>query len=339
MTTALETPSTRPKPAPRPLFRRALHVVRRGHLYLGLFLFPWAVLYGVTAFLFNHPTLFADGQSAHYTRADLAGTPLEAPPTPEAQADAVIAALNERQSPAVTYRSQPGHTRYSGRETFVAMVRADRRTFSVTYDPATGSGLIRETTPPGSDDPAPFAAGIPGSGGGRGSGMGGPRGMGKGPMRPQAGGVPLPDSLPDRIKASIPTLLERKGFPPGDVTVTQSPDLKFPIEADGRIWTATYNPLTTAVSGVAGVDQGEFGARSFLTRLHLSRGYPGELNVRWVWAVGVDAMAVVLCFWGVSGLFMWWQIKATRKAGLVVLALSAVAATALGVGMYTVLAA
>jgi hypothetical protein len=80
-------------------------------------------------------------------------------------------------------------------------------------------------------------------------------------------------------------------------------------------------------------------ARTFLLRLHLSRGYPGEVTTKWFWAVGVDAIALILCFWGVSGLFMWWQIKATRKAGLVVLALSAVAATALGIGMYAVLSA
>lgn len=38
--------------------------------------------------------------------------------------------------------------------------------------------------------------------------------------------------------------------------------------------------------------------------------------------MGVDAIALTLCLWGVSGLFMWWQIKATRKPGLAVLAVS-----------------
>jgi hypothetical protein len=46
-------------------------------------------------------------------------------------------------------------------------------------------------------------------------------------------------------------------------------------------------------------------------------------------------MAFTMCFWGLSGLVMWWQIKATRRAGAVVLALSAVAATALGFAMHT----
>ena len=33
-----------------------------------------------------------------------------------------------------------------------------------------------------------------------------------------------------------------------------------------------------------------------------AHGYPGEQNARWYWAVVVDAMAFVLCFWGVTGL-------------------------------------
>ena len=41
-------------------------------------------------------------------------------------------------------------------------------------------------------------------------------------------------------------------------------------------------------------------------------------------------MAAIMCFWSLSGLFMWWQIKATRVPGLIVLGLSAAAATAAG---------
>jgi hypothetical protein len=59
MATILEAPSTvqhQPEPVPRQrsMVSRVLQVLRRSHLYLGLALFPWAILYGVTAFLFNH---------------------------------------------------------------------------------------------------------------------------------------------------------------------------------------------------------------------------------------------------------------------------------------------
>lgn len=61
--------------------------------------------------------------------------------------------------------------------------------------------------------------------------------------------------------------------------------------------------------------------------------------MRWWGAVLVDAMAFVLLFWGLSGLLMWWQVKATRGLGLVVLVLSFVVATLLRVGMYLALTA
>jgi len=329
-----ESASATPKPVPkgRPLSRRMMHLVRRTHLYLGLFLFPWAILYGVTGFLFNHPTLFADAPTTHFSRADVAGTPLESAPTPQDQATAVLAALNDQQKPATPYRMGSGEAHYGTRESFVATVKSDARTFFVVYDPKTASGVIRETTTRSVAEKAPFATATGEAPRQRGMGM-------MGPMKHNHNGIKIEDSIIDRIKAAVPAIMERKGFPKGEVTVTTSPDIKFPVEAEGKLWTAIYNPITTTVSGTAGPEQSELTWRTFLLRLHLSRGYPGEVTTKWLWAVGVDAMALILCYWGVSGLFMWWQIKATRKAGLVVLALSAVAATALGVGMYSVLSA
>jgi hypothetical protein len=108
----------------------------------------------------------------------------------------------------------------------------------------------------------------------------------------------------------------------------------------GKPWIVTYNAQTGSVAGKPADDPApaeEMSTRRFLTRLHLAHGYPGEQNARWFWAVVVDAMAFVMVFWGVSGIFMWWQIKATRKFGFLVLVLSVAAATALGLGMHEAL--
>lgn len=321
------------QPRPRPIFRRVMQFVRRTHLYVGLFLFPWAILYGVTGFLFNHPTILADTPTTSYVRSDLAGTALENLPPLGDQAAAVIVALNDQQQPVTPFRLAEGPVRYATRDSFIATVKANQRSFFVTFDPKTASGVIRETTPKqAAADPAPFATGKTDAPRQRGMGM-------MGPMKHDDTGVKLSDSLTDRLKSAIPTLMERKGFPAGDVTITTAPDIKFPVEAEGKVWTATFNPLTTSVSGVSGMEPGDLSFRSFLLRMHLTRGYPGGVNTKWVWAVGVDAIALTLCFWGVSGLFMWWQIKATRKAGLVVLMVSGVLATALGFGMHGLLAA
>ena len=44
------------------------------------------------------------------------------------------------------------------------------------------------------------------------------------------------------------------------------------------------------------------------------------------YAITVDAMAFVTVFWALSGLLMWWQIKATRKLGVVLVLFSLIAA-------------
>ena len=148
--------------------------------------------------------------------------------------------------------------------------------------------------------------------------------------------IRLDSPLQHRVKVAIPTILERTGFPGGEVTVTSVPDLVFPLEADGRIWTATYSATAGSLSGKPAESEvkPKPSIRRFLTRLHSAHGYPGERDALWFWAILVDVMAFALCFWGLSGLILWTQIKSARKSGAVVLVLSTAAAIALGLGMY-----
>lgn len=333
-----------PTPRRRPLHKRVIHLLRRGHLYLGLFLFPWAILYGVTAFLFNHPTAFSDQPTVTFGKDAVAGTPLENLPTAAEQAEQVVKLLNEKQKPAMPYTLGTGEIKYA-REFAFATVKAKGCTVSVLFDVKNGGGTIRSTVDKPKAEPppkAPFAVGnSSASVGGRGAGPKGPRG-GDRPGR-DSDAIKLETPLHERVKAAVPAVLlatgtlDREDFADGDVTVTSVPDIAFPVEADGKTWAASYNPMTGAITGkpVEEEEKPELSARRFLLRLHTAHGYPGETNARWYWAVVVDAMAFVMCFWGVTGLIMWWQIKATRRIGAVVLILSAVAATALGLAMHS----
>lgn len=147
-----------PKPHHRPLRKRVLHNVRRLHMYFGLFLFPWALLYGVTAFLFNHPGAFPDQPRLAFGRSATDGTALERLPTPREQAAAVVAALNQQQQPAVPYQLGAGDVRYV-RDFLVATVKTDDRAFTVLYDVKDGTGTIRETPVTATPVKAPFATG------------------------------------------------------------------------------------------------------------------------------------------------------------------------------------
>ncbi len=311
------------------LGKRIMTWVRRAHLYLGLFLFPWAILYGVTAFLFNHPSVLSDAPALDFNKSASAGTPLADLPSLKQQTEEVLKALNEQQKPESPYTLGAGDIRYS-RDFAFATVKNQGHNLNLLIDPRNLSGSIRTTVDQPKTAPAPkapFALGNapnPAGGGAR------------TPLTEEASSTTLkvPNNLYDRTLAAMPTILEKTGQTVGEVVVTSVPDLIFPIEVEGRIWIATYNPKAGTITGKLPSDPVEIGWRRFLLRLHTAHGYPGEVNARWSWAVIVDAMAFVMCFWGISGLFMWWQIKATRKLGTVVLILSAVAATVLGFMMY-----
>lgn len=324
-----------PSPQRRPFSKRLMMWLRRSHLYLGLFLFPWAILYGVTAFLFNHPTVLSDQPTRSFGRSELAGTPLETLPVPGDLAEVVISKVNASQKPAIPYKLA-GEAKLGTRDFAFATVKAEGQTINVLIDLKSGTGTVRSTPEREQkvNPVAPFAIGTNSS----------DRPTANRPRtETKAAGAEsrLEIGLAEQIRSSIPTILERTGFATGEVTVTSVPDLIFPIDVDGQTWMATFNPMTGSLSGVPAGSKtpAELSWRRFALRLHTAHGYPGQANERWAWAVVVDAMAITMCFWGMSGLLMWWQIKATRMVGAFVLLVSASLATILGVAMHSMMTA
>tara|TARA_Y100000589_G_scaffold294654_1_gene300497 strand:- start:1892 stop:2071 length:180 start_codon:yes stop_codon:yes gene_type:complete len=51
------------------------------------------------------------------------------------------------------------------------------------------------------------------------------------------------------------------------------------------------------------------------------------------WAVIVDVMGALMIFWGLSGIFMWWQMKPTRRLGMISVIAGLALSIALGYGM------
>lgn len=65
---------------------------------------------------------------------------------------------------------------------------------------------------------------------------------------------------------------------------------------------------------------------AFLERFHRRRGYDTGYRLDTAWAVTVDAAIAAMILWVLSGLWMWWEMKVTRAAGL--------AALASGIGLF-----
>jgi hypothetical protein len=61
-------------------------------------------------------------------------------------------------------------------------------------------------------------------------------------------------------------------------------------------------------------------ANAFLERFHRRRGYGTGYGLDTVWAVTVDLFIAAMVFWVLSGLWMFWEMKVTRRLGLTALA-------------------
>ncbi|MBA3973324.1 MAG: hypothetical protein C0504_03780 [Candidatus Solibacter sp.] len=74
----------------------------------------------------------------------------------------------------------------------------------------------------------------------------------------------------------------------------------------------TYTPADGKV-----VVEGQAAKTSaLLERMHRRRGYQQDYAADDVWAFIVDLFIVAMVFWVVSGIILWWQMKATRRWGL-----------------------
>ncbi len=59
----------------------------------------------------------------------------------------------------------------------------------------------------------------------------------------------------------------------------------------------------------------EFRALTFLERLHRRRGYEQPYALEDTWGLSVDLAVAAMVFWSLSGIWLWWELKATRGWG------------------------
>ncbi len=73
----------------------------------------------------------------------------------------------------------------------------------------------------------------------------------------------------------------------------------------------TYTPET----GKLLIEREVYRTRGFLERLHRRTGYQADFWKENVWAFSVDLVITAMVFWGASGIWMWWEMRATRRWG------------------------
>lgn len=306
--------------------------IRRIHLYAGLLMFPWVLLYGFTALLFNHSTLLpGPGTTIHHFQAPAPGD--DETPAATAMAKLVVAELNSERGTVngPAYRLvNPGNSVFTHRAIGTARTDGSRYTLVMNLD--NGDGYVRQR-------------------------HGQPKDESDTRMTPLERGQTVSvrvGALSEGIRKTMGEVLKELGLEHGAITFRTVPAVEFDIEENGEIHRARFatnrrRPVATPAArrgeriqsgrvALVGKATEELDWRSYLLRLHTSRGYPAERNARWFWAIAVDAMFATMTFWGLSGLFMWWQLKRTRLLGALCLLASGVAATWLAIGMHAQLA-
>ncbi len=305
----------------RTRYNAAMKQVRRAHLYAGLFMTPWVLLYGITAMLFNHPNAFPDRETRYFGPEEAVGTPLEDFPEAVDLAQQIIDVMNEAptgddgQSPGTYRLVRPEEVRFN-RDLFATAKGEQGEEHAIRLDLHSGKGTVRLGEPEGpeAEQPEPpFSSTEP---------------------------LELESSPAERLGEGLPQVLEKLDVD-GEVELSPrfGPDLEFYAEADdGTVWQVSY-PLTRGTLSGKSVDaEGDsLSTRRFLLRLHLAHTYPSRIDARWFWALAVDAMFVSMIGWAITGLLMWWQMKNVRRLGAIVLVLSAIVATIVALGMHQIL--
>ncbi|QDT01863.1 hypothetical protein K227x_02320 [Rubripirellula lacrimiformis] len=293
--------NTNPTPAtrrPRKARGRILMLLRRIHLYIGLFLLPWVFLYGITGAMLNHNGLLPEMGIAPVPADQLTDTAWANLPSQTEMAQQVVDAIQQA-SPDAKIELDTSHTPQYSNE-LVLQFNGSGAKHAVHFDPGDKSAWVATHYKTSE------------------------------PLEPLLRDVKNIDITPDPFQLaqqSASAVLERAG-----ITASGKPEplgwtkLNFLASVDGEPVRVTYVLRDGHVDITRFTGDDGYSPRAFFVRLHTSHGQPPHWNGRRFWSLFIDAMAIAMVTWGVTGLLMWWQIKRTRRVGGIVILLSATTA-------------
>lgn len=293
--------------------RSTLMSIRRIHLYAGLFMLPWVLLYGISGFFFNHPMMFTSDQTTSFSAIDNSKEASSVFPGPSKMAQMVVNKLNDdrkkNEHPEVKLSdsSSPFFRDY-----LAYKVIHKNQSHIVKVSPISGQGEIRTTfTKPSKETTKPKynpIEAIP--------------------------NIKVENNPYRNIRNELPRILKEQNLEPGKISSHGHARLIFAATVKGENYTVTYHLPSQQITSTRDDNRKQINTKSFLQRLHLSRAYSPGFDTRFFWALLVDTMVVAMIFWSLSGVVMWWQVKRTRRWGAVVILFSLVLTFILVSGMH-----
>jgi hypothetical protein len=73
----------------------------------------------------------------------------------------------------------------------------------------------------------------------------------------------------------------------------------------------TYEPAARKIV----IERMPWETRAYLERMHRRRGYQYDRPLEDAWAFSVDLFIAAVIFWAFSGVWMWWEMRTTRRWG------------------------
>lgn len=278
-------------PAPR-----LMRLVRRLHLYLGLLLWPFVLLFGITGLSFNHPTVGRQLEVRRVSPDEVERFTGFRAWQPRALAEDVVRQLRELGKRFEL--SSERAPRFTGFALFAAPAEDGKQVVIVSL--TDGSATITRRPEPPAPPPDPLGDVT----------------------------LELPDvSLPALSKRLEPLLSATAG--PLRPHPTVHPELQLELRDDqNHLWTAAYD-LSTGKLRSRPASIRRHSLIEVLENVHQQHHYPPEGGPTWWWALFADATALTLIIWAVTGLVMWWQLRRLRKAGLAALLVALALSTAI----------
>jgi len=296
-----------------------MKLVRRIHLYAGLFMAPWALMYGLSGFMFNHPSWFSFSQPGGERRFDLVvgTTTLANWPTADDLARKVVTALNANEAIATQGYTLTSEVppKFAGAISLKSLVSVGSTTALILVNPDTRKGFLF-LQPPGAADAQPLKIGV------------------------GFDDATVQSIQKEIITAAVKTDATVGSMRFGDIDI---PQLAFHVHNQaGETCSVRYDSQTGEVTlQSVRPEPASLKAARFLMSLHMSRSYPdndsdgsGFVGLRNLRAIFVDMMAAVMVFWALSGIAMWRQLKNLRSPGWLVILGAAIIAASLWLGMY-----
>lgn len=292
------TPTVRKSTGKRAAWTKTMIFLRRVHLYAGLFLLPWVFLYGITGAMYNHQWLLPDASFTSFTPETLASEPIQNFPAADELAQQVIDAIQAKADGVSITLDETHAPEFTNK--IMYEVLADGERYVVEINPVDhSSSLIHH--PQRNDKPEKILGDIR--------------------------NIELHPNPLDAVASSVPAVLEAGGVQGGSKPKPHGwSKLNLLANVDGQPARITYVLKDGHVEISRYDGQPGMTMRSFFMRLHTTHGQGPHWNGRMFWTIILDAMAIAMVCWGITGLLMWWQIKRTRRIGAVVMGLSVLTA-------------